>query len=96
MTSRVELVHRVDQAHPERRLDLGCLARNEERVKSLERLHIASPGRGGHALRRQAHHDTIDVLASHVPRRSATCRQEPLQHTRPVIHTRLAEPAGDL
>ena len=39
---RVELIDRVDQPDPERRLDLARLARDKERVEALERLPVCA------------------------------------------------------
>jgi hypothetical protein len=96
MPGRVELIHRVDQPDPEHRLDLARLARDQERMESLERLHVATPGRSGEPLGAQPRDDPVHVFPGHVPRRTAASGQEPFQHPRTVVHRGLAEAARDL
>ena len=55
MAGGVELVHRTDQPHPERRLDLGSLADLQEPVETLEHLHIIPPRRRRPTRRWPAH-----------------------------------------
>jgi len=96
MPGRVELIHRVDQPDLEHRLDLGRLARDKERVESLERLHVATPGRGGQPLGAQPRDDPVHVFPGHVPRRTAASGQEPFQDPGTVVHRGLTEAARDL
>ena len=96
MPGRVELIDRVDQPDPERRLDLARLARDKERVETLERLHVTTPGRGGQPLGAQPRDHPVHVFPGHVPRRTAASGQEPFQDPGTVVHRGLAETARDL
>jgi hypothetical protein len=93
---RVELIDRIDQPDPERRLDLARLARDKERVEALERLHVTPPGRGGQPLRAQPRDYPVHIFAGHVPGRPAARGQEPFQDRSPVVHRSPAETAGNL
>ena len=96
MPGRVELIHRVDQPDPEHCLDLARLARDKERVESLERLHVATAGRGGQPLGAQPRDNPVDVFPGHVPRRTAAGGQGPFQEPGTVVHRGLTEAARDL
>ena len=96
MARGVELIHRIGQAHPERRLDRGGLARHQERVEVLEHLHIQTAGRGRQPLRGQLADHPVSILPGHLPRRAATSSQEPPQRARPVADRQVAEPPGNL
>src|SRR6266516_2758660 len=96
VTSRIELIHRTDQPHPECRLDLTRLARDKERVEALERLHVTPPGRGGQPLRAKPRDDPVHVFPGDVPGWPAARSQEPFQDPGPVVHRGLAETAGNL
>ena len=99
MPGSVELIYRISQADPEYRLDLRRLARDQERVEALERLHVAPAGRGRQPLRREPGDNPVNVLPGDLPRRAAASSQEPLQGARGVADGHLAETTchlGDL
>ena len=96
MPRGVELIHRVGQPDPERGLDRGSLARDQERVKVLEHLHIQTAGRGRQPLRGQLADHPVHILPGHLPGRAAAGSQEPLQRPRPVADRQLTEAPGHL
>ena len=93
MPGGVELIDRALQPHPEHSLDLPSLAGGQEPVEALERLHIATPCRGGQPARRQRPRHPVDVLRRDLPRRTAQQREHPLQHPGVVLDRHRAEPA---
>ena len=92
MPRGVELIHRVGQPDPERGLDRGSLARDQERVKVLEHLHIQTAGRGRQPLRGQLADHPVHILPGHLPGRAAAGSQEPLQRPRPVADVSSLKP----
>lgn len=92
----VELIHRIAQPDPERRLDLTRLACHQERVESLERLYVPTSGRGRQSLGGQPGDNPVDVIWCDFPGRTPTGGQEPFKRARAVGDAHPAEPAGDL
>jgi len=82
----VELVQRIGERHAEQRRDLHRLARDQEGVEALERLHVATPGRGRHPLASEVTNHPVDVLAGDLPGRATTQRQEALQRADAVLN----------
>ncbi len=94
MARGVELINRALDPEPEHRLDLGGLAGRQEPVKSLECLHIATPGGGGQPARGQRPGHPVDIFRRDLPGRAAQQGEHPLQHPGVVLDRHRAEPPG--
>src|SRR5207253_4210187 len=75
---------------------LRRLARNQERMEALERLHITPPGGSGQPLRRQPRDNPVDVLPRDLPGRTTASSQEPLQGASRIADSHLAETTSHL